>query len=157
MLYFHTLMFARWRCVRTVCAHAHGQQHISSTCWPCVRTVYSTNLPLPLHCRTSIDTEGQTCLHFLQRGQQCPLRPWSETSRPRPQPSRPRLRPSKIGLETSQDRDRSRDFNIPASKDLESKAKNMVTWPRGLHLCRLVCLKTANHCKSQISNINEIE
>ena len=57
MLYFHTLMFARWRflqrCVRTVNstfhalvdrAHAHGQQHISSTCWPCVRTVNNTNL-----------------------------------------------------------------------------------------------------------------
>ena len=66
------------------------------------------------------------CLHFLQRGQQCPSRPRPETSRPRPQlsrpkprprpePSRPRPRPLKIGLETSQDRDRSRDFNIPAS------------------------------------------
>ena len=58
------------------------------------------------------------CLHFLQRGQQWPLRPRPETSRPRPEPSRPRPepsrpRPSKIGLLTSQDRDRSRDFNIP--------------------------------------------
>ena len=39
-----------------------------------------------------------------------PLRP-----RPRPEASRPRLRPrpSKIGLETSRDRDRPRDFSIP--------------------------------------------
>ena len=61
----------------------------------------------------------------MQRGQQCPLRPRPETSsprpqpsrprpRPRPEPSRPRPRPSKIGIETSRDWDRSRDFNIPA-------------------------------------------
>ena len=31
----------------------------------------------------------------------------------RPEPSRPRPRLSKIGLETSRERDRSRDFNIP--------------------------------------------